>query len=254
MTRRNRRQGWGVLGLLAALLSLISAGPAATAQTAPAPAEQLAAIRNLLREGGAGAGAALRTMATSDPDLAVREQAILALAQVGGPDSIPALAEIAVSPPSRAVALAAFNSVHALRERFPLADPPQVTIKALTPLGAGKEIEIEATVVSPVDRPHTRVRLAAPKGLRPVREKEETLPGYQGPLKAGQPVTVRATFVADAPGFFEVRLTTRVSLDRVDATTYTAPLYLDVKEGSGTASTTPPVDRSKGNRHTVTLD
>lgn len=251
MTRRNRRQGWGVLGLLAALLSLIPAGPA---HAAPAPAEQLAAIRNLLREGGAGAGAALRTMAASDPDLGVREQAILALAQVGGPDSIPALVEIAVSPPSRAVALAAFNSVHALRERFPLANPPQVTIKALTPLGAGKEIEIEATMVSPVDRPHARVRLAAPKGLRPVREKGEALPGYQGPLKAGQPVTVRGTFVADAPGYFEVRLTTRVSLDRVDATTYAAPLYLDIKEGSGTATTTPSVDRSKGSRHTVTLD
>lgn len=247
MKRRHCRKGWGVLGLLA----LITVGPT---HAAPTPAEQLATIRNLLREGGAGASATLRAMAASDPDLAVREQAILALAQVGGPESIPALVETAVSPPSRAVALAAFNSVHALRERFPLADPPQVTVKAVTPLGIGKEIQVEATVVSPVDRPQARVRLAGGKGVRPVREKGEALPGYQGPLQAGKPVTVRATFVADAPGFFEVRLTTRVSLDRADATTYTAPLYLDLKEGSGTATTTPPVDRSKGNRHVVTLD
>jgi hypothetical protein len=251
MKRRNRRQGWGVLGLLAGLSFLSLAG---TAHAAPAPAEQMATIRNLLREGGAGASTALRTMAASDPDLGVREQAILALAQIGGPESIAALVEIAVSPPSPAVARAAFNSVHVLRERYPLADPPKVTVKAVTPLGSGEEIQIEATVVSPVDRSHARVRLAGAPGLRPVREKGEALPGYQGPLQAGNPVTVRATFVADEPGLFEVRLTTRLSLDRVDATTYTTPLYLDLKEGSGSASTTPPVDRSKGTHHLVTLD
>ncbi|HEX2223051.1 MAG TPA: HEAT repeat domain-containing protein [Thermoanaerobaculia bacterium] len=251
MTRRNRRKGWGVLGLLAGLAFLAAAGPV---HAAPAPAERLATIRNLLREGGPGAGAALRTMAATDPDLGVREQAILALAQVGGPEAIPALVEIAVNPPDPAVAMAAFNSVHVLRERFPLADPPQGTIKALSPLGSGREIQVEATVVSPVDRPHARIRLAAPEGLRPVREKGEKLPGYQGPLQAGKPVTVRATFLAEKPGLFEVRLTTRVSLDRVDATTYATPLYLDLKEGSGSASTTPPVDPGKGRHPLVTLD
>lgn len=252
MERRNRRKGWIALGLL--LAGLMSLSPVGPAHAAPTPEQQLAKIRNLLREGGAGAGATLRAMAASDPDLAVREQAILALAQVGGPESIPALVEIAVSPPSRAVELAALNSVHALRERFPLANPPQVTIKAVTPLGTGREIEVEATVVSPVDRPHARVRLAAPEGLRPVREKGEALPGYQGPLQAGKPVVVRGTFLAEKPGFFQVRLTTRVSLDRVDATTYAAPLYLDLKEGSGTATTTPPSGWGKGGQHVLTLD
>jgi hypothetical protein len=241
------------LGLLAGLLGgLLAAGAAGVAAADPRT-DQLAAIAGLLRQGNAAAGTALRTMAASDPDLLVREHTLLALAQIGGEDSIPALVEIGTAPPSPEVRLAAFDAVYELRRRFPMKNPPKVTLKAVSPIATGREITFEATVVSPVDRAHARIHFAGGKTLRPVREAGSPIPGYQGALQAGQPVKVRATYVGDRSGSAEVRVDVRVSLDAVDATTYTTPLYLDLREGTGTASSTPPA--AKASRHqTVVLD
>lgn len=239
------------LGLLAGLLGgLLAAGMAA----ADPRADQLAAIASLLRQGSAAAGQTLRTMAASDPDLAVREAAILALAQIGGEESIPALVEIGTAPPSPEVRMAAFNAVHELRRRSPMKNPPKVTLQAVSPLATGAEFTVEATVTSPVDRQNVRIQLLGQDALRLVREAGSPLPGYQGPLQAGKAVKIRATYVAGQSGVTALHLRTRVSLDAVDAGTYTTPLYLDLREGSGTASLTPPPGWNKTTFHVATLD
>lgn len=241
MKTRNHKRGLA-LGLLAGVL--LAAGLAA----ADPQTDKLAAIANLLRQGDSAASQTLRGMAQTEPDLLVREHAILALTQIGGAESIPALVEIGTAPPSPAVRRAAFNAVYELRQRFPMSDPPQVTFKAVSPLATGKDMTFEATVVSPVDRPHARIQLAGSRALRPVREAGSPIPGYQGPLKAGQAVKVRATYRAEQDALAELRATVRVRLNAVDATTYTTPLYLDLKEGSGTASPTPPQGTGKAAR------
>lgn len=225
------------LGVLAGLLGgILAAGLAA----ADPKAESLAVIDNLLRDGGAAASQTLRSLAVSDPDLRVREHAILALAQIGKEDAIPTLVEIGTAPPSPAIATAAYNALFQLRKRFPMKNPPNVTVKALTPVAAGQEMVFEVTVVSPVDRAHALIRFAGSQTLRPVRAEGGPIAVYEGPLQAGKAVKLRALFRADQPSFAEVRAKVRVSLDAVDATTYSTPLYLELRDGSGSTSPTPP--------------
>jgi hypothetical protein len=233
------------LGVLAGLLG----GVLATAD--PKAEDSLAVTDNLLRQGDAAAAQTLRGLATSASDLRVREHAILALAQIGKEDSIPTLVEIGTAPTSREIQTAAFNAVYELRKRFPMKNPPSVTLKALTPVAVGQEMVFEVTVVSPVDRSHARIDLRGSKTLQLVRDPGSA-PVYEGPLQAGKTVKVRATFESSAPSFAEIRASARVSLDAVDATTYTAPLYLVIQDGSGSASPTPPAAWGKAAPKTST--
>lgn len=216
------------LGVLAGLLGgLLAAAP----QAEPLVTD------NLLRQGDAAAAQALRGLATSAPDLRVREHAILALAQIGKEDSIPTLVEIGTAPPSREIQTAAFNAVYELRKRFPMANPPSVILKALSPVAAGQEMVFEVTVVSPVNRAHARIDLRGSKTLR--LAEGAAVPAYEGPLQAGKAVKVRGTFESARPSLAKIAANVRVSLDAVDTSSTTSLLYLELYDGSGSASPTP---------------
>lgn len=214
--------------------------------------QKIEAIGALLLKPSAETRRALEAAATSDADFAVREHAVLALPQMRDPAAIPTLVAIGTAPPSPEVGLAAHNAVFTLRQDFPLPDPPQISVAALTPILPGKEFQVEARVVSPVDRENVRIRFGGSKQLRPVANGSPAL--YHGPLRAGEPLVVRAWFVAEETGRTALPLVVRVSLNPVDATSWRVPLYLDVKEGGGTASTTPFPGWDKPVLHVRTLD
>lgn len=232
--RTARATGLGLMAALAFAATVALAG-AATQN------EKLAAIGELLRNPGTNASQTLQGMATGDPDLYVRENAILALAQLGGLEALPALYEIGANPPSANLLLAVRSTVHELRRRFPLPNPPVVTLTAVGALSNAKEFDVEATVTSPVDRDHVRIRFNFLESLRSVKQAGASeIPGYQGKLKAGVPVVIRGRFVAPEPVRTELALTVQVNLNSVDTTTYRTPFYLDFIAKPGTASLTPP--------------
>lgn len=208
--------------------------------TGATPQAKIAAINALQLHPSRGASALLQETALNDLDRAVRERAILALEQLRDPDAIPTLVEIGQHGLTQAEVRAAYNAVFRLRRLFPMADPPDIHITAVSRIVPGAELEVEATITSPVERDHVQIRFTNGKGLLSLKNDDWPL-GYEGgTLSAGETVFVRRRFLIEEVGRTSVTLHVRVGLNRVDATTYSEPLYLDVQEDGGRASTEPP--------------
>ena len=200
--------------------------------------QKLDAISALQLLPSKAASVALQDSAKTDDDLYVRERAIHALTQLRDPAALPALVEIGLNPPNAAVRGAAYNAVWALRRQFPLSDPPQITVQALTPIKPNEPFQVEARIVSPVDRASVQMKFKSSKWVK-VIGRDQRSDHYNGPLRAGHELVLRATCVATQAGQAVLPLTVRVNQNLVDGTTFKAPLYLDAQPEGGSASMTP---------------
>jgi hypothetical protein len=198
--------------------------------------DKLAAIDSLQLMPSEQASEILQTVASADADFYVRERAIMALTQVRDPEAIPALVEIGLNPPSSDIRIAAYNAVWALRQLFPLPDPPVITIQAITPIQLGQEFDVEARIISPVDREFVQVAIGSGKLLTQI--KSDYNYSYKGPLTANEPITLRSRFIADEIGMTSLKFTMRINIKRVDGGMYRVPLYIDIQQDGGSASMT----------------
>ncbi|MGA1864284.1 MAG: putative Ig domain-containing protein [bacterium] len=214
--------------------------------------EKLAAVDALQLQPSQQASSILQGVACGDPDLYVRERAIMALAQVRDPGAIPALVEIGVDPPTTEIRMAVFNTVWALRQIFPVPGMPEITIEAVSPIRAGEEFDVEAWITSPVNWDNVQIAFDSGKLLE--RRREEAPDGYKGPLVAGQPVSLRARFLAERAGRTKSQLTLRINLNRVDTMVYRVPLYIDIQEGGGSASMSPFSGLTEAEEHLIPID
>jgi len=187
--------------------------------------------------------------ARNDSDLYIRERAIMALVQLRDPEAIPTLVEIGLKPPNDAVRLAAYNAVWALRQMFPVAAPPKVTITATSPIRLGEEFSVEAKIVSSVDWNFARIRFGVGDLLLQVKTDDTIV--YKGKLSAGKPVVMHARFLAQRIGRTTLPLTVNMSSNQVDATSYRAILYIEIQENNGSASMTPFPGWDRVIRHVI---
>lgn len=214
--------------------------------------EKLEVINALQLQPSGEASRILQDIASNDYDLYVRERAIMALTQIWDPDSIPALVGIGMNPPDSNVRIAAYNAVWALRQIFPLPDPPIITIEAINPIMPGTEFDVEARVVLPVNRDNVTIGFLWEKPLIPI--KTDSPMGYKGKLVAHEPLFLRKRFLAQDIGQTKLELTVRISLNKVDATTYRVPLYINIQQDGGTATMTVPPGIDEINEYIVPIN
>lgn len=214
--------------------------------------EKLAAIDGLQLQPSRQTSQILQCVASDGPDLYVRERAIMALAQVRDPEAIQTLVAIGLNPPSEEIRMAVSNAIYNLRQIFPLPDLPEVNIEAKSPIQLGQEFEVEAYITSPVNRDN--VQIAFSRGKLLTQRRGEFPDGYKGPLVAGQPVILRAKFLATEAGRTKAMLTVRLNLNRVDTSIYRVFLYLEIQASGGSASLTPFPDLNETNKHLIRID
>jgi len=201
--------------------------------------DKVEAMIRLERFPSSEASKMLQEVAKTDKDLYVRERAIMTLAQFKDPGAIPALVEIGLNPPSSEVKMAAYNAVWVLRKHFPLSNPPKISIKVIDTIQLGEDFNVEATILSPVDRKYARIIFEHynPDLIFPVELKKPA--AYEGPLKAGTPVVLLGRFLAKSVGQTRLTVSVRLSANFVDVTNYSVPLYIDIKDAVSTVSMTP---------------
>ena len=109
---------------------------------------------------------------------------------------------------------------------------------------------MEAEFVSPVDREDVQIRIKSGKHLTPVTAGNDPL-GYKGPMQAGVSVNLQLRFLALEAGIARVPAFVGVNLNRVDSSTYSAPLYIRIHEDGGEASSQPFPDPYSSSLHTL---
>jgi hypothetical protein len=215
-------------------------------------AEKLDAIAQLQQIASARAAEVLRDALSDDSDPYVRERVALALAQIADRDALPALVEVGLVAEDRDLKRAALNAIWSLHQLFPPADPPQVHFEVFGSLAPEAEFDVQATLVSPV--PRSQVRAVFRGGKRLERRPSELPDAFDGARPAGEPVALRARFVAPKEGIAEVVFTVTVAENRADAVTYRFPLYLDVESGGGSAGTELPPRLDEPTEHALSED
>ena len=133
--------------------------------------------------------------------------------------------------------MAATNTIWELRRIFPGADIPEITIEAVSPIQPGEEFEVEAWIISMVDLPQVQITLGSGKLLS--QRRTEFPAGYKGGLTAGEPVILRAVFLAAEVGRTKLVLSVRINHNKIDKTMYRVPLYIEIQEDGGTAHMIP---------------
>ncbi len=224
-----------------ALVEAVTAPRLVLQNTNATSAQKLAAVAQLLELPCAPSSAALRVTAKSDPDLRVREAAIHALQQLHDPLAGAALDDIGrAAPPGSTAQLAAINALWVHHREFPPADAPRVTLTALTPIRAGAEFIVEATVISPVARGRVQLQFAPTKDIQLLAWANGTNHArYDGPLAANQPRTVRARCLMPKAGQARFNFIVRLDESVIDGRAYHHTLYVESTAQGGSAGTMP---------------
>jgi len=219
-------------------------------------AERLAAVDELMLYPSPAAVEALRKLANDedDPDVYLRERAVIALEQLYAYEALPDLLRLGRHT-HRPLALAAYNAAWTLRQAFPPPDQPELTLELLKNfldpddgylkvlirgvISAGTRIEVEAS-------------LAGGKGAIQPRRNLVFLDSndefrYSGPITAGKTVEmIREIWfdVADRP---QDPLVVQLRLKRIisprddqriaDFITHQARLHIDPKTGTAITPT-----------------
>jgi hypothetical protein len=148
--------------------------------------------------------------------------------------------------------MAATNTIWELRRIFPGADLPEITIEAVSPIQRGEEFEVEAWITSMENLSEVQLALGSGKLLR--KRKTEFSDGYKGQLTAGEPVILRAAFLANEVGRTQLVLSVRINHTKIDKTMYRVPLYIEIQEHGGTARMTPFEGLDEVSEHLIQIN